>query len=192
MRDLLARIVTGVLIGAVAGAASANEASRTKAREAMVLCESVDRMPESERPVALARLAEGLAFGEAAIALDPDDARAHLALCCNLGKQIDLGGLNWRIVGQVRRMRVEIDRAQALDPDDIDVLITKGEMLRRLPRVFGGDRDEGVALLRRAVELRPDSVVARLYLARALAAERSPATRTSAPGEQARVVSIGE
>jgi tetratricopeptide (TPR) repeat protein len=179
MRASLAGIVTVIVLGGVVTAARANEASLAKAREAMLLCESVDRMPPGDKALKIRRLEEGLQVGEAAVALDEHDPRAHLAVFCNLGKGVDLAGLSWRVFGQVRRMQTEVDRAQTLDPDDVDVLIAKGEMLHRLPGLLGGNKEEGERLLRRAVDLRPDHVVGRLYLARALADDHSPAARAS-------------
>jgi len=179
MRAHLASLMTVILITGGARVARANEASREKAREAILVCESVDQMPASDRTHRAQRLDEGLAMSEAAVRADERDARAHLAMCCNLGKQIELAGLSWRVFSQIRRMQAEADRAQELAQDDADVLITKGEMLRRLPGPLGGNKEAGMRLLRRAVELRPDHVVGRVYLARALADERSPAARAS-------------
>jgi hypothetical protein len=70
----------------------------------------------------IARLEEGVAMSEAAVAADEHDARAHLALFCNLGKQIELSGLSWRIFARLRRARAEIDRAHELAPTDPDIL----------------------------------------------------------------------
>jgi cytochrome c-type biogenesis protein CcmH/NrfG len=74
-------------------------------------------------------------------------------------------------------MQAEIDRAQDLAPDDPDILVAKGEMLRRVPGPLGGNKDQGRALLVHAVAVRPDHLPARLYLARALADDGDPAAR---------------
>jgi cytochrome c-type biogenesis protein CcmH/NrfG len=157
--------------------AGANDVSSAKAAEAMTVCESADRMPAADKQKKIKRLEEGIAIGEAAIAADPQDARAHLALFCNIGRQLDIAGLSWRVFGQVRRMQAEIDRAQELSPDDPDILVAKGEMLRRMPGPLGGNKEQGRALLLRAVQIRPDHLPARLFLARALADDRDPGAR---------------
>jgi hypothetical protein len=177
MHVRLASVSTTILLGGVVCAALANETSRAKAHEAMVVCESVERMAASDKAHKLERLGQGLAMGEEAVRTDDQDARAHLALSCNLGKQLEISGLSWRVFGQLRRLQSEVDRAYELAPDDPDVLVFRGELLRRTPGPLGGNREEGRALLVRAVEIRPDHVVARVYLARALAEDRSPAAR---------------
>ncbi len=134
-------------------------------------------MPAADKAKKIKRLEEGIVIAEAAVAADDEDARAHLALFCNVGRKLDLAGLSWRVFGEVRRMQAEIDRAQELAPDDPDILVAKGELLRRVPGPLGGNKELGRALLVRAVELRPDHLPARLFLARALADDRDPAAR---------------
>jgi tetratricopeptide (TPR) repeat protein len=169
MRALIASVVTANVIGSLAAPAGADETARPVAERALALCERVDRTPGLDQAERLARYEEGVRMSELAVAADPDDARAHLALFCNLGRQLDAGGLSWRAFGRIRRARAAIDRAHALAPDDADVLVAKGEMLRRLPRMLGGDPAEGLALLRRAVEIAPGHAAARLHLAHATA-----------------------
>src|SRR5262249_45239403 len=139
--------------------------------------ESADRMPAADKAAKIERLDEGTTVAEAAIAADEQDAHAHLALFCNVGRKLDLAGLSWRTFGQVRRMQKEIDRAQELAPNDPDILVAKGELLRRLPGPLGGNKEQGKLLLVRALELKPDHLAGRLYLARALAEDGDPAAR---------------
>lgn len=176
MRGLASGVIA-IAIGRLVSPAIANELSSAKAAEAMVVCMSVDGMPETDKAKKIQRLAEGVAVAEAAVAADEQDARAHLALFCNVGKKLDLAGLSWRVFGELRRMQAEIDRAQQLAPDDPDILVAKGEMLRRVPGPLGGNKEQGRALLARAVEVRPDHVSARLYLAHALADDGDPGAR---------------
>ena len=171
MRALIASVVTAGVIGWLAPPSRADDVSRPVAEQALALCQSVERTPGLDPAEALARYEEGIRVSELAIAADPNDARAHMALFCNLGRQLDASGLSWRAFGRLRRARAAIDRAHALAPDDPGVLVAKGEMLRRLPRVLGGDKDAGMELLRRAVEIAPDHVTARRLLARAMADE---------------------
>ena len=177
MRALITTVVMTIVIGALAAPGRADDSSRALAVQALALCESVDRIPPADRQATLARLDEGVRTSEAAIAADATDARAHLALFCNLGKQLDLAGLSWRVFGRLRRAQIAVDRAHELAPNDPDVLVAKGEMLRHVPAALGGDKALGFTLIRRAVELEPDHVAARLHLARALADDRAPDAR---------------
>src|SRR5262249_53180317 len=152
----LAVLVTGWSVGP----AHASDASADRAREAMTVCVSIDSLADRQRQ--LDRLEEGIALGEAAVAADDGDAQAHFSLFCNLAKQVELAGLSWRILGRVRRMQLVLDRAYALAPTDADVLVAKGELLRRLPGPLGGDKRLGTSFLRRAAELHPDHVPARI------------------------------
>jgi cytochrome c-type biogenesis protein CcmH/NrfG len=178
MRPSITNVVMAIVIDGLLGAALAGDAPAAMAEQALAICQSVERMPAGDTERKLARLADGLRMSEAAVAADDGNARAHLAVCCNLGKQLDLTGLSLRAFGRLRRMQAEVERAAALAPDDPDVLIARGEILRRTPVSLGGDRELGRALLRRAVELYPDHVAARLYLARAMADDRAPDART--------------
>src|SRR5438045_9756588 len=99
MHVRLASVSTTILLGGVVCAALANETSRAKAHEAMVVCESVERMAASDKAHKLERLGQGLALGEEAVRTDDRDPRAHLALGCNPGKQPEISGSSWPVVG---------------------------------------------------------------------------------------------
>jgi tetratricopeptide (TPR) repeat protein len=177
MRALVANVVMACVIGTLVPPASANDSSRPMAAAAFSLCERVDETPDGDRTERLARLEEGVRMGEAAVTADPSDARAYLAVGCNLGKQLNLSGLSWRSLGRLSRLREAIDRAYALAPADPDILIAKGEIARRLPSALGGDKAAGLVFFRRAVDVAPDNVAARVHLARAMADDRAPEAR---------------
>jgi len=177
MRALTANVVMACVVSALVSSAGADDRSKPLAAAAFSLCERVDDTPEGDRTERIARLEEGVGMGEAAVAADPSDARAYVALGCNLGKQLNLSGLSWRSLGRLRRLREAIDRAYALTPADPDVLIAKGEIIRRLPAPLGGDKAAGLVLIRRAVEVAPDHVGARLHLAHAMAEDHVPEAR---------------
>ncbi|HXJ35321.1 MAG TPA: hypothetical protein VMS22_14910 [Candidatus Eisenbacteria bacterium] len=166
-------------VGWLAPIARANDASTARAKDALKVCNEVDRMP-ADKQKKIDFLDKGVEMGEAAIAADDEDPRAHFALFCNLAKQCDMAGLSWRILGRLRRMQAEIDRAYELAPRDPDILVSRGELLRRLPGPLGGDKEKGERLLFLAVEIKPDHVAARLYLARALADDGAPEARAKA------------
>ena len=111
-------------------------------------------------------LKQGLRIAEDALRSDADDALAHFAVFCNLGKKTKLEGIGFSSLGALRRLRVEIDLALELAPDNPDILAAKGAFLAELPRVFGGDVREAESLLRRALSLNNGNVEARDYLAR--------------------------
>lgn len=154
-----------------AAAASGREldSASPAAREALALCEAADRVPPDQRATQLER---GLARAEAAVAADPRDAAAHLAVFCNLGKRLRTRS-GWGLLTafhDLRRAREAVDAALALAPDYPGALAGKGQMLAELPRWLGGDRQEAVRLLRRAVEIEPDDARLHLMLATALRA----------------------
>ena len=177
MRALIASLVTASVMGWLVAPATADDVSRPMAAAALSLCEGVVRTPGDDKAQRLARLDEGVRMSEAAVAADSQDPRAYLALFCNLGKQLDAAGLSWRAFDRLRRAQAAINRAHQLAPDDPDVLVAKGELLRHVPRPLGGDPPMGLALFRRAVEVAPDHVAARLHLARAMADDRVPGAR---------------
>jgi len=136
-------------------------------REAVSLClQAGETKREQER---MALLERGLATAERAVAAAGDDAKAHFAVFCNLGRKLEEGGASLAGVAHVDRLKSEIDRALALEPHFVDALAAKGAFLVKLPALLGGDEDEGERLIRRAVELAPDYPPARLELAKALA-----------------------
>jgi hypothetical protein len=114
-------------------------------------------------------LTRGLAEAEAAAKESEQDPKAHFAVFCNLGRKLQSEGASLSAVAQIDRMKREIDRALALEPNFVDALAAKGAMLIQLPSLMGGDEAEGEKLIRRAVELAPDHPAARLELAKALA-----------------------
>jgi len=114
-------------------------------------------MPPVERGLVLRR---GLDRAEDAVRSDPEDATAHLAVFCNLGRLLQLkrsaGGL-FGALGDLARARMEIDTALTLAPDNSAALAAKGMMLIELPRLLGGNEREGRALLARAVAIDPEN-----------------------------------
>ncbi len=131
------------------------------AADAVALCMHADAVERDERAPLLRR---GLALAEEAVVADEANARAHFAVFCTLGKLVDLDGLGWRTLETAARVRREVERAVALDPTDVDALVGNGVLLLRLPRMLGGDADEGVRCLERALQLDPWHAEARAQL----------------------------
>ncbi|MEO8340715.1 MAG: hypothetical protein ABI604_13515 [Nitrospirota bacterium] len=110
---------------------------------------------------------KGQALGERAVALDDQSADAHFALFCNLGELMRVDGeLNITSIMGFRRMTKELDRTLELAPDHLDALSAKGAFLLRLPSLLGGDKEKGEKLLRYVLLKSPQSVNARLSLAK--------------------------
>jgi hypothetical protein len=116
------------------------------------------------------RLERAIRVAEEAVAADDRDPVAHFALFCALGENARAAGASLRSLTTLRRLRGEIDRALELEPEYVDALVGKGALLMNLPRLLGGSRQEGEALLRRGLAFDPDLFDARIDLARGLAA----------------------
>ena len=115
---------------------------------------------------------KGQAMGEQAVALDDRSADAHFALFCNLGELMRIDGeLSITSVMGFRRMTKELDRTLELAPDHLAALSAKGTFLLRLPSLLGGDREKGEKLLRYVLLKAPQSVNARLSLAKSYCAD---------------------
>lgn len=115
---------------------------------------------------------KGQALGERAVTLDDRSAEAHFALFCNLGELMRIDGeVNIASVMGFRRMTKELDRTLELAPDHLDALSAKGTFLLRLPSLLGGDREKGEKLLRYVLLKSPQSVNARLSLAKSYCAD---------------------
>jgi cytochrome c-type biogenesis protein CcmH/NrfG len=164
--------------------ARADDASARLTREAFAVCESTTADPVRR----MAELERGMALASAAIDADPRDARAHLALFCNQGRQLELAGLSWRSLARLSRAKATLERALALAPDDPDILAAKGEMLAQLPVLLGGDCAEAERLFRRALEHDPNHVTSRLFLAKLLV----HGERSTAAAEVARAVELAD
>jgi tetratricopeptide (TPR) repeat protein len=146
-----------------------------------------------------ARLKEAVAVARRAVRHGPEVSRAHTALAIALGRYGRHLGYTYRIqrAGEVielgRQAYHEIERARALDPTDFAPYVFLGAFHRELATVhpvakavartfLGGFPDvsleESSALLKRAIELDPGSVSARIELARTrLAMERPDEAR---------------
>jgi cytochrome c-type biogenesis protein CcmH/NrfG len=170
-----------VIVLACAHPALADETGLRHTREALDVCRRTTTTDPVRR---MEELEGGMAFANAAIAADPHDARAHFALFCNQAKQLELAGLSWRSLERLARAKATLEKALALAPDDPDILAAKGEMLRRLPAMLGGDSDEAERLFRRALARDPNHLASRIFLAQLLVHNE----RSTAAAEVARAI----
>jgi tetratricopeptide (TPR) repeat protein len=150
-------------------------------REALALCQRAQHADGAERE---ALLAQSLERSDEAIAADDRDALAPFARFCALGQQAKLAGMSLTSLFKLRPIRAAVDRALELAPDFQDALLGKGSLLLSVPSILGGDDAEGERLVRRALEIDPDYVGARLTLAQALA-ERGDQAAARAEAERA-------
>ena len=165
-------MVALVLCGAVDVRADQPVSGSRSAREALTLCASADSAPPADR-LSILSLAQQRA--EEAVRENIRDPMAHFAVFCNLGKRVEIrrGTLGFvAVLGDLGRIRREIDYTLALAPDYPAALAAKGQMLMELPVLFGGDPQEGQGLLRRAASLDPNDSQIRSLLADGLEAAR--------------------
>ena len=139
---------------------------------ALALCRDADFLPADDKDAQRVFLESGMTVAEEAVAAHPDDPKAQIALSCILGKQLQVSGVSWRSLQRLNRLKVVVDTALQLAPDDPDALVAKGELLHQLPSVLGGDVLAAERFLRLAVGKNPDHLRARLYLARLLGERR--------------------
>jgi tetratricopeptide (TPR) repeat protein len=160
------RTASVVAVAVLAAAAWAGEPPGTPlSRDAMAACARAQKAGDDG--VVLA--ADALARARHAAAADERDPLAHFAVFCSLGEQLRRRGVSMRSIFDLRTLRAEIDRTIALAPDFAAAYHGKAMLLLDSPRLLGGDPPEGERFLRRALELDPDFVPARLDLARLLA-----------------------
>ena len=82
-----------------------------------------------------------------------------------LGELARIDGESLTALVGLSGLMADLDRTLELDPDHAEALASKGIMLIRLPRLFGGDAAKGEAMLRRVLVLDPEAVSTRLVLA---------------------------
>lgn len=106
-------------------------------------------------------------MGEQAVAADPDNAEAHYQSAHAVGRYAQHVGawtaLRQGLAGKIREL---LEAAIAIEPDYADALLALGgwhadiHAEGRIARMmYGGDREEAIALFERALELAPESKV---------------------------------
>ena len=134
MRRTTQTIVALFLFGAVAVWADQPVSGSRSAREALTLGASADSAPPADR---LSILSLGQQRAEEAVRENSRDPMAHFAVFCNLGKRAEIrrgthGFLT--VLGDLGRIRREIDYTLALAPDYPAALAAKGQMPIELPK----------------------------------------------------------
>lgn len=108
---------------------------------------------------------EGLALAKRALAIDDQNADAHFALFATEGRLMLLDGVTPNPISLLK-VNQQLERCLELNPNHSDALAAKGGLYRQLPWVLGGNLDKAEACLKRSIEIDPESVGARIELAR--------------------------
>ena len=163
-------ILLGCWIMAIPSALVAQQSPQPLIQGAMKEC-NTGRVTQ-DRASRVGHFEKGQTLGEQAVALDDRSAEAHFALFCNLGELMRVDGeVNITSVMGFRRMTKELDRTLELAPDHLDALSAKGTFLLRLPSMLRDDREKGEKLLLYVLLKAPQSVNARLSLAKTYCAD---------------------
>ena len=96
----------------------------------------------------------------------PKNPDAHFLHFAARGRLAQMDGLA-RGALQLRSLQRELDLVLELNPNHADALSSRGGMMVKLPYLLGGNVPEGIRMLKRAVELDPQSVGKRLELVEA-------------------------
>jgi tetratricopeptide (TPR) repeat protein len=159
-RLLAAAFVAFLALGQVA---RATEGGTSLAQQSLADCKA-GRL-EKTRAAREQRFTNGLERAERALELNDASADAHFARFCNKGELARIDGESVGALVALSGLMADLDRTLELEPDHHEALASKGIMLIRLPRLFGGDAARGEAMLRRVLVLDPQAVTSRLVLA---------------------------
>ncbi|HSD09674.1 MAG TPA: hypothetical protein VLF14_01725 [Candidatus Binatia bacterium] len=96
----------------------------------------------------------GIELATRAIEADPSLAEAYYALFVNLGRKSERASVASQAM-HVSELKRLLEKTLELDPKHAHAWEAKGEMLLRLPRLFGGSETEGRQALERSAELDP-------------------------------------
>jgi len=129
---------------------SAREEAQRLADEAFAMHKKADKLETGWEAV----YDSGIGLAEQAIARDPSVADGHYALFVNLGRKAERTGVAAQAM-KISQLKKLLAKTLELDPRHADAWEAKGEMLMRLPRLFGGSEAEGELALRRSAELAP-------------------------------------
>jgi tetratricopeptide (TPR) repeat protein len=156
----------GVLAFCLFGVPSlwAEESVEVLTSQAMEECQKGRRAKDSD--VRSGHFDRGRALAEKAVALDSQSADAHFALFCSIGERMRANGEVFFSVFEYGSMMDALDQTLALNPKHLDALSSKGTILIEVPEFLGGDDAKGEVMLRQVINDEPESINARMVVAR--------------------------
>ena len=156
----------GVLAFCLLGVPSlwAEESVEVLTSQAMEECQKGRRAKDSD--VRSGHFDRGRALAEKAVALDSQSADAHFALFCSIGERMRANGEVFFSVFEYGSMMDALDQTLALNPKHLDALSSKGTILIEVPEFLGGDDAKGEVMLRQVINDEPESINARMVVAR--------------------------
>lgn len=125
------------------------------------MCEAAEA--RGERKLIKQAAEAGIAAAEVAVRLNPESSDAHQLLADLLGQLIPNafgGGMRYG-----KRSTEEADRAIQLDPKNANALVTRAISYLYTPEAFGGSKQRGFQLLKKAVESDPLADTPHIWLA---------------------------
>ena len=143
------------------------ESAQVLTKQAMDECQEGRRAKDSK--IRLAHFERGRALAEKAVELDNRSADAHFALFCSIGERMRANGEVLFSVFEYGLMTDSLEQTLRLNPNHIDALSSKGTILIEVPRLLGGDPEKGEAMLRQVIKADPESINARMVVARTCA-----------------------
>lgn len=143
------------------------ESVQVLTKQAMDECQKGRRAKDSQ--TRQEHFDRGRALAEQAVELDSQSADAHFALFCSIGERMRSNGEVLFSVFEYGRMMDALDQTLQLNPNHTDALSSKGTILIEVPRLLGGDPERGEAMLRQVIKDAPDSINARMVVARSCA-----------------------
>jgi tetratricopeptide (TPR) repeat protein len=122
--------------------------------------------PEAERRPALEA---GIDAGRKAAALQPNRPEGHFWVAANMGALAESYGLRQGLKYR-KPIKEELETVLRLDPAFMDGSADRalGRWYFKVPRLFGGDRKESEAHLRKSLTYNPQSTVSHFFLAELL------------------------
>jgi tetratricopeptide (TPR) repeat protein len=142
----------------------AEESLQALTSQAMEECQKGRRAKDPD--IRSGHFDRGRALAEKAVALDNQSADAHFALFCSIGERMRANGEVFFSVFEYGSMMDALDQTLALNPKHLDALSSKGTILIEVPGFLGGDDEKGEVMLRQVIKEEPESINARMVVAR--------------------------
>jgi len=177
LRSLAAALALLLPVTADPPVARATEGGPGLAKQSLAECKA--GRAARDRAMRLEHFETGLALAQRAVEAAPRTADAYFSRFCNKGELARIDGESVAALVALGGLMADLDKTLEINPNHSEALASKGILLVRLPRLFGGDQAAGEAMLRRVLVLDPLAVNSRLVLAECCSArgEREEARR---------------